>query len=91
MRATIKRLHNGNVVLSYDSDTGERKIREFSVRDDGYIGYVREWSDLPIGWQQVCERLSHRGNALVATNKTLEYVIRKEYRSMRRRNAKRKQ
>ena len=95
MRATIKQLHNGNVVLAYDDSVG-REIREFSVRNDGKLGYVMEWNEWPNGWLQVYDRLRRAeprctGNKLTATAESLADVIRREYRAMRRRNAKRKQ
>lgn len=74
------------VTLAYDAVDYEgndsRVTRHFSCSSDG--GYIYEYCGRG-GRRQVCEKLASRGNTLAAWNpKNLLYIIRREYRAMRR-------
>lgn len=73
------------VTLAYDVEhyEGDRRVtRYFSCPSDG--GYIYEYFGNGER-RQVCEKLSSRGNTLIARNpKNLLYIIRREYRAMRR-------
>lgn len=72
----------GRVTISYDDRySGERVTREFSCPVDG--GYVRDQDG-----KQVCERLCSLGSTLWASRAELAAVIRREYRAMRRAEAR---
>ena len=80
----------GSVRLTYhDRFTDTEVSRTFWVSSGG--GYVREHANMVWGGQQVCERLSTRGNTLWATPDNLAQVIRREYRRMRARERMRRQ
>jgi hypothetical protein len=64
------------VTIAYTNIWGDRISRTFWIPAAG--GYVRENS------QQVCRKLSTRGDTLMSTRATLLADIRREYRAMRR-------
>lgn len=87
MRTKISQSQSKNyVVVEYDDTfTGTRRIREFMVPAQG--GYVREW--IHGDWKQVCEHLSNRGDTLrLGAGGNLLALIRREYRAMRRDEAR---
>jgi hypothetical protein len=90
MKMSIRSPQPGYVTITYDDDRAEggRVTREFSVRNDGERHYVLEHAQERLDGiyppqQQVCERLSSRGNTLRANAASLADVIRREYRAMR--------
>ena len=82
MKMRITTDNSGRVTISYDSQFGERIQRTFSTAGiDG--GYVIELTDS--GSQQVCDRLTSRGDTLRCSSRAnLPALIRQEYRAMRR-------
>ena len=77
------------VELSYvDAHEGRRVTRTFFVSstDPDKPSYVREWVGRDA--KQVCDELASLGDTLRATGNTLARVIRREYRAMRRAEAK---
>jgi hypothetical protein len=75
MKTKITYSHD-TVTIAYTNIWGDRISRTFWVPATG--GYVRE------GSQQVCRKLSTRGDTLMSTRATLLDDIRREYRAMRR-------
>lgn len=77
----------GYVTISYDDEFAGRVERTFFCPVDG--GYVRE-SDKAHRYPQVCEKLGSMGSTLVASSReALPALIRREYRAMRRAEARR--
>lgn len=78
----------GFVTLEYDENSywgeGDRVSRVFMCPPDG--GYVREMVDGK--WVQVCDRLAHLGSTLSCSRDALPDLIRREYRAMRKAEAK---
>lgn len=76
------------VTIEYHDTWEDRRVtRHFRVSTmhatlPGETRYVHE------GDGQVCERLAHRSDTLTASPETLASVIRREYRSMRRAEAR---
>ena len=92
MAKRMRLIDNGASVhlTYYNLDTGEEVRRFFWV--GGKSGYVREKStdvrsneDWYLGHKKVCNRLSYRGNRLIANTDNLAAVIRREYKRMRAR------
>lgn len=90
MRARITD-EDGRVFLSYDGEDGQRITRRFFC--DGHpSGYVYE---VTLGWpgdgtnkRQVCHELACTGNTLYCDASRLVNLIRREYRAMRRSEAR---
>jgi hypothetical protein len=82
MRMTIEQCQTwATVDLAYwDEDEQRNRVRTFRV---GAGGYVRDEDD-----RQVCEQLDRTGSTLMATPRTLASIIRREYRAMRRAEAR---
>jgi hypothetical protein len=78
----------GRVTIAYtDSMSGERRTRAFTTTRPEGPSYVIE-IDQRGQYPQVCERLASTGSTLMAQRETLADVIRREYRAMRRSDAK---
>ena len=90
IKTTIKQDEHGAVILRYAPyyQDGSARVREFHApRHD--VGYVTEYIGAHgVEHIQVCERLSRTGSTLRATTSTLPAVIRREYRAMRRAEAR---
>jgi hypothetical protein len=82
-------LTDGGVRIAYHDPLQARVvIREFFCPLGG--GYVQEWSPYLRNWAQVCEGLDTAGVTLDAQSReALPSLIRREYRRMRRANARR--
>lgn len=74
----------GSTHLYYSTPEGTRVHREFRVTHALERGYVYEATHRGNGWQQVCERLQTKGNAMISDFASLPDDIRREYRRMRR-------
>lgn len=87
MKTKITIDNAGFVTINYDDAfNGDRIARTFFCPDQG--GYVRE-QDAAGRYPQVCERLGSMGNTLSASSRIqLAEVIRREYRAMRRAEAR---
>lgn len=87
MRTTIQTDDKGYVTINYDCQmTGDRVTQTYFCPENG--GYVKI-SDPEGRYPKVCERLSSRGNTLMSPNRSaLADVIRREYRAMRRAEAR---
>lgn len=88
MRLTVE--DSGRVAIDYvDIYTGESCHRRFGCPDAG--GYVREYQSDGREVGQVCDQLSGTGDTLTAPGRgeALAKVIRREYRAMRRAEARR--
>uniref|UniRef100_A0A6H1ZUZ8 Uncharacterized protein n=2 Tax=viral metagenome TaxID=1070528 RepID=A0A6H1ZUZ8_9ZZZZ len=82
MKTRITSDDHGRVRLQYEDCLGQDHDKTFSCPHDG--GYVIELLDNG-GTTQPCDGLSHTGNTLIAKNReTLIDLIRREYRQMRR-------
>lgn len=86
MRTTFITNWNGDVTISYDDVSGERRTRTFFCPPTG--GHVRE--SKPDGhYPQVCDGLAASGPTLMAPSRdSLIGVIRRAYRRMRRSDAR---
>ena len=71
-----------SVEISYDDVLTERRVTRVFSAPTSHVGYVRE------GNGQVCEKLYSTGTTLRASLVTLPAVIRREYRAMRRDEAR---
>ena len=69
----------GSLTIEYENEFDIHEVRTFVVRGR----YVYELFGFNGGEQQVCDRLSSRGETLMATDETLTDVIRREYKAMR--------
>lgn len=91
MKTKIKSTEDNRCTIEYDcAHTGERIVQEFWTPTGG--GCVYEIDDRHPGTlgTQVCDRLSTRGNTLHrSANRPLVDIIRREYRAMRRDEARR--
>lgn len=77
----------GRVTISYADWTGKQRVRAFSTTRPEGPSYVIE-IDARGQYPQVCERLSSTGSTLVSSRALLADVIRREYRAMRRAEAR---
>ena len=78
---------SGHVTLEYTDADGARHSRTYSTTGRDGRGYVID-VDGKGGSRQVCERLASTGSTLMASRDTLPEVIRREYRAMRRSDAR---
>lgn len=84
MKTKITQINDNAVELEYDEvGTGERVVRVFTANRDG--GYVRESIDNGRDYKQICNGLQKYGETLyLACGNSLLDLIRKEYKAMRK-------